>query len=342
MGAYLMAFLSNRNPGLLGAWSNTPGIDDDMLRRLGMYGDNAVVGISRAAPPALPGAPGSLFQPALPNFSPDEKRVQLPDSTNQPRPPVDARQAGDLSDLVGQAPERNRFGTSDILAGVLAALGDALAQQGGGKPFATKNLGKVWADRGDAFTKKQDAYQQRQRMAALPGMDRREMLAAMVNPQAWSNHMADAATSRYQAATLNPGDQRYLGEGHDVYQAPTRGQLYAQSLDLDPGSQQYNDALRDQELGANGPTGFRNSQTLQDARNAQAFAMEAQRQRNRLGMEAARQTGRQALRGTPSYRDLNPPARQTSGAGRRTGVPTATGANGEKYELRSGKWVQVQ
>jgi hypothetical protein len=143
--------------------------------------------------------------------------------------------------------------------------------------------------------------------------------------------MADAAVSRYQAATLNPGDQRFLGEGNGAYQAPTRGQLFARSLGLAEGSDDYNTAIRDQEMGTQGPTAVGNRVNF-----------EGIRQRNRAAMEGMRQAGRQTLRGMPTYRDTNSPPprpRAPAAASRTAKVPTATGANGEKIYYRGGRWV---
>jgi len=61
-----------------------------------------------------------------------------------------------------------------------------------------ENLGRAWGDRRSAFQQAQQDYQNRQRIANLPGMSVRE--------------------------------------------------LYADSLDLTPGTPQWNDAIRDQGL----------------------------------------------------------------------------------------------
>jgi hypothetical protein len=292
-----------------------------------------------------PGTAPSIFRPSLPDFSQDQERVQLPDSSNQPRP-----QPGQIDPavaaMVGQEPHRNRFGARDALAGVLAAVGDAFARQGGGEAFAVDSLGKQWAKRGDAYDKALAGYRDRQQMAALPGMTAREMAAYIADPKAWGSNMASAATSKYSAATLNPGDTRFLGEGSGSVTAPTRGQLYAQSIGAMPGSEAWNAAIQDQELGANGPTAFGNQQSLLSARNAQQARMEQMRQQGRLGIEGVRQGNRQAIRGAPTYRDLHPaPPRPPALRGApRTGakVPTATGQNGETIYYRGGKWVDQQ
>lgn len=249
-----------------------------------------------------------------------------------------------LSSLVGQAPRRDKGGFGDVLATVLAVAADATDPEGRGA--YTKNLAGQWAQRGNAYEKALQSFQERQRVADLPGMTEREMMAYMADPKAWGSHMADAATSRYQAATLNPGDQRYLGEGNGVYQAPTRGQQYASDLGLEPGSEAYDTAIRDQEMGAQGPTAFANGQSmenlkagnsrmLENARQLGRLRLEGVRQGGRSELEDQRQSGRLKLRGTP----LPPRLGAASGA---PTVPTAKNANGDTVYLRNGRWVDAQ
>ena len=73
--------------------------------------------------------------------------------------------------------------------------------------------------------------------------------------------------------------------------------------------QAYQDALQDQELGANGPTAFGNNEAIAAARYAQQQQMERMRQAGRLRMEGVRQGNRREIREQPTYRDLNPPMR---------------------------------
>lgn len=288
----------------------------------------------------------SSFAPALPDFPLGDQRHQLPDSSSQPRAPGEGMQqlSPGLAALVGEQPVKQNNTLRDVFSGALAVLGDAAAAQNGRPGFATKMLGEHWTGRNKAFDQALAAFEDRRRMALLPDMTERELAAYITNPQQWGSHMADAATSRYQAATLNPGDQRYLGDGNGAYQAPTRGQLYADSLDLQPGSQEWHDALRDQELGAQGPTGFSNTRALDAERHARAQGLERLRQQGRLELEGRRQSGRETLRGVPTYRDMNPPASAASGGPtpRRRPKRTATGPNGEKVEWNGTQWVPVR
>jgi hypothetical protein len=323
-----------------GGGYQTPGIGDDALRhKLGLINGDPSLGDTQMSPGNAP----SIFRPALPDFSQEQARTQLPDSSNQPQPQPGQIDPG-VAAMIGQAPVKRKNTGRDILAGALAVLGDAFSPDHRG-PGAVDNLAKAWGDRRSTYDQALAQYEGRKRMAALPGMNTREMAAYMADPKAWGSNMSNAATSRFSAATLHPGDQRYLGEGNGVYQAPTRGQLYAKSIGAMPGSEAWNSAVQDQELGANGPTAFGNQQTIQSLRDAQQARMEHMRQQGRLGMEGVRQGNRQAIRGAPTYGDLHrPPRRAGGGAGSRSApkVPTATGQNGETIYYRGGKWVDQQ
>lgn len=277
--------------------------------------------------------------------------LDLPDFASAPRPanPAQPQQRSldpEVMKLIGQAPVRKNNTGRDIIAGILATIADVAAARGGRQGTAVDGLVKTWGDRRDTYKTQQQQYDERMRIAGLPGMGVREMAAYMADPKAWGSNMSRAATSPYDAATLNPGDTRFLGVGNGSVQAPTRGQQYAQSLGLEEGSDPYNNAIRDQELGANGPTGFGNSQALENLRTGNRRGLEAQRQANRVGLEGVRQNNRMGVRGAPTYRDLNPPPPRVSGPGRaaprRSAMPTATGPNGEKVQWNGRAWVPAQ
>jgi hypothetical protein len=287
----------------------------------------------------------SSFQPALPDFNQGDMHTQLPSSTNLPmvpQPPpgqLDPR----LAAIVGNAPvkpKRNTF--RDILAGGLAVLGDTLSapRKGGvGGYSAVDALTKTWGDRSKTFKADTQAYELRRRMASMPGMTERELQAFTLDPKAWAGSMASNATGRYGPATLNPGDTRYLGDGNGSVQAPTRAQQFAQSLNLAPGTPEYDAAIRDQEMGSNGPTAFSNQTTLQNDRQANAMALQSARIGAARAATAQAQRNRMEVRSAPTYRDLNPPAPRSGGRGREK---TATGPNGETLYLRNNRWVDAQ
>lgn len=189
-------------------------------------------------------------------------------------------------------------------------------------------------------------------VASLPGMNAREFATFLGNPEQWAANMSDALATHHAAANVGQTETRVYGNpnaGGDYYQPPrliengadqirhdpmtgentiafsgmTTGEQYARSLRLQPGSPEWNSAVRDAELGANGPTAFGYDQQL----------------------EAMRQQGRQTLRGMPTYSQANPRPRASGGGSRSnaparsSGRPTATGPNGEKIEWNGRAWV---
>lgn len=101
------------------------------------------------------------------------------------------------------------------------------------------------------------------------------------------------------------------GESQMVYDAPEDFQLYADQMGLEPGSDEYNDAMSDFVLRSAGPTANEGRQFL-----------EGLRQQNRLSMEGERQKNRMQLRATPTYGQVNP---RPSGGGGGGGRPTIAG-----------------
>ena len=96
---------------------------------------------------------------------------------------------------------------------------------------------------------------------------------------------------------------------------PADFQEYATTLGLQPGTDEYNEAVQDYVLRANGPT-------AQDGRES----LEGVRQDNRVSLEGVRQGNRVALRGMPSYANLHPrPSAARSGGGNGGGAPRTTG-----------------
>lgn len=281
----------------------------------------------------------SPFRPMLPDFDQGSMRNQLPDITNAPRT-QSVQPDSRLLSMIGDAPRKRNNTGRDIMAGALAAISDAFSPDRKG-PGAVDMLAKQWGDRRDTYKQDLQNYETRKRMASMPDMTERELQAFMLDPKAWAGSMARDATSKFGASTLNPGDIRHFGKDSGTYQAPTRAEQYAQNLRLQPGTEAYDNAVRDQELGANGPTAFGNQQTLQEARNAQAAAMERLRQQGRMTMQGARVAGQQTVRGTPTYRDLNPPPPRSSPRSAPK-VPTARGQNGETIFYKGGRWVDAQ
>lgn len=324
-----------------------------------------------SAPPAISATPGTFPDPheRYPQFEPTQHGLlgqtfaagdaaiklkpprpatDLPDSSNNQSAPLDpaSMERKGVFKMVGDAPTApKRDVLRDVLAGLAAVTSDAANRwNGDGGGHAVDNLAKMWGDRTSAYKQQLADYQQRNKIASLPGMTTREFMAYQADPKAWGSHMSDAATSRYQAATLNPGDQRVYGDpsvGGTVYQAPTRAAQYGHDLGLTPGTPAWGSAVKDQELGANGPTAFSNQQFLNNAKAAVQAQLERQRQTGRLSLEGVRQGNRSALRGAPTYRDTHGAPPRASGPVAST-RRTATDANGNRVEWNGTEWVPAR
>ena len=276
---------------------------------------------SAPGPLAIGTAQSTISQPEQAAVGPVD-RMSTFDQPQRMEPAPQPQQT--LDDMVGPAPERKKgfwngqgkFGARDAFAAALAVLADAGARQNGYQGNAIASLGNRRRQSLDDFTQAVQAFAERKRMASLPGMTTREFAAWQANPEAWGNNNSDALSTHLAAANVNPGDQRVYGNparGGSVYQAPTAGEQYADSLGYEPGSNDYTTALQDYTLRANGPTAFGYDKQLDDYRTGNDIKVEGVRFGNRQAMEAQRQQGRADLRSQPTYRDLNaPPPRRTA------------------------------
>ena len=138
--------------------------------------------------------------------------------------------------------------------------------------------------------------------------------------------------------TLGQGQSRYVydpvtGQNRVIgHEQPTFDE-YAQTLNLQPGTEDYFKAVEDYVLRGNGPSALEYDTQLDNTRTS-----------NDMKLEGLRQTGRERLRGQPTYRDTHPRpvgAPRASG-GRSGGAPTATGPNGQKITWNGTAWVDQQ
>ncbi|MFC4293568.1 hypothetical protein ACFO0A_00690 [Novosphingobium tardum] len=127
----------------------------------------------------------------------------------------------------------------------------------------------------------------------------------------------------------NSGDVATLYDGQEPFEQ------YAADMGLEPGSDDYFNAVQDYVLRANGPTALAHDRTLDDYRTGNRLKIEGVRQGNRESLEGIRQKNRVTTRGVPTYRDAHPRA---AGKAR----PTATGPNGQKMEYDGSAWVPVR
>jgi hypothetical protein len=301
--------LSRRGPqGLIGSLRDTLETEEEQRRRAeAMFGVSLGNVPSQAMPQAVQPAPAALLDGA-------------------PEGPKGFWQGGD------------KFRARDGIAGLLAAIGDGLSRNSGGEGFAVKGLIGQRTKGSEALEAAQKEYKRKQQVAGLPGMTARELLAFDADPKAWGGHMADAYSTHHAAANVNPGEQRLFGNPNavgKVYQAPTAAEQYAGSLGKAPRSPDYNTAMQDYVLRANGPTAYGFDTALDNHRTANDMGVEGLRQRNRMG-----------LRSAPTYRDANPPPPRINGPRanppRRKTTPTATGPNGEKVMWNGKSWVPAR
>ena len=127
------------------------------------------------------------------------------------------------------------------------------------------------------------------------------------------------------------------GSVGELYDGAEDFETYAATQGLEPGTQEYFDAVQDYVLKGDGPTAYQHDRGLDDYRTGNRIKVEGVRQGNRMGLEGERQNNRVTTRGLPTYRDTHPRA----AGGRGSARPTATGPNGQKMEYNGTTWVPV-
>ena len=243
----------------------------------------------------------------------------LPDVSQLPRrggQPFDYDAA-----LASMLPEHRKRSTFEKIAAIAApALMGFAGNQAGANAFIANQQGRRDSDR-------------RQRDTALSLIER------------WKHD--DFA--RQNGADLRASAPRVIGRSmvqydpttggvDEVYNGPEDFETYAQTQGLEPGSQEYFDAVQDYVLKGDGPTAYQHDKGLDDYRTGNRLKVEGVRQGNRMGLEGVRQGNRVATRGLPTYRDTHP----RSAGGSASARPTATGPNGEKIEYDGNSWVPVR
>jgi hypothetical protein len=328
---------------------------------LGMFG-----GLKQRAQAARQQSLEAIANPDLAAIQDEPNPNLLADA---PRLPPGGSQAVNprLLQMLGEAPQRApkwQRVAGDVLTALAAGSQFNQGNQGAGNAMIERHLGAKQRGR-----EARQTYERAMQVAQLPGMNEREFAAYMTNPEQWASHNADALASHHAAVNVNQSDTRVYGDprngghtyrptrtienGPDVYdynpmtgdaipvvQGLTPQEQYARSFGFERGSKEWNNAVQDAELGGNGPTAFNNDKQL-----------EGVRQNNRMTMEERRQANRLEQRGTPTYRDANPPPPRprASASGGGTGSrpraqrrPTAVGPNGQKIEFNGTAWVPVR
>lgn len=112
-------------------------------------------------------------------------------------------------------------------------------------------------------------------------------------------------------------------------------ELYAEGLGLEPGSEDYFNAVEDFILRGSGPSAYERDVSLDDHRTGNDRGLEGYRQENRLEMERARQGNRLGMEG--ARQDNRMTLRQTPSAGRAGGAAIqAVSTPAEAQKLKPG------
>lgn len=198
--------------------------------------------------------------------------------------------AGNLPTLSGmpevKAAKPAFFGKGGVGWDIIGTIGDIAAGLGGAQ-------GTYWPTR--LAQKRQQTEWERQ--DALRRQDR----DWVIEDRNYRASLPQYFMSGRDRVSFNP----VTGETQTVYDAPEDFQEYANLLGLEPGSDEYNDAMEDYVLRSNGPTA-----------QAGRAELEGIRQNNRVSLEGVRQNNRAALRQMPTYSNLHPrPAGGGSGGG---------------------------
>ena len=194
------------------------------------------------------------------------------------------------------------FGEGGAGRSILGSIADAALQLNGLRPIYAPAMER----------KQQMAYQQGQQQAEWNRQDaqRQQDHQWAVEDREWK-----AKQPRYFASGRNQVEYDPATDmARVIYDGPADFEEYAAALGLEPGTDEYNEAVQDYQLRGNGPTAL-----------AGRREMENLRQGNRVSMEGIRQTNRAALRGLPTYANLHPRPAGGSGGGNRGGPPRSTG-----------------
>jgi len=142
----------------------------------------------------------------------------------------------------------------------------------------------------------------------------------------WKASQPDFFTVGRDRIKLDP----MTGKAQVVYDGPEDFDEYAQAFGLQPGTDEYEQAITDYVLRGHGPTALGYDKELDDYRTTNDKSLEALRASNRL-----------RIRGTPTYRDKNPLPLRPRAAPRAAPAKTATNPKtGEVVTLNSrGQWV---
>lgn len=273
----------------------TPGIGDDLPGAKPMGGMEFPAYLAGSVPPA----PARMAFRGVSSPRPTNGMTEAPAVSTMPldTPLEDAGQAPPISMMPRlEQPKAGFFDKDGAWRDVLGALADGMAGAVGMQPTYGPNK-----------TRQRHQQAEWERLDAQRRQDR-----------AWAEQDRDAKLAQPQY--FMSGRDRVMfdpttGEAQKVYDGQADFEEYADSLGLEPGSEEYNDAKRDYVLKSNGPTALEGREELENLR-----------QGNRVTLEGVRHGNRAALRQTPTYSNLHPrPAGGGGGSG--NGRPPRTTGN---------------
>ena len=207
-----------------------------------------------------------------------------------PRGAERADYAAMLQNAVGPAPKMN---TGQRIASI---VGPMLMAASGNQAGATQMI--------QAMQGRKDDYARRQQNAAMTAIQ-------------WQRDDDQEAAKRNAPQFFSGNEDRVrfdptTGRSQRVYDAPQDFEDYAAAAGHAPGSPEYFRAAEDYVLRGNGPTASGFDRDLELLRTLGRYQLEDKRQQNRA-----------ALRGQPTYRDLNPPPPRAA-APRRDALPVVS------------------
>jgi hypothetical protein len=199
---------------------------------------------------------------------------------------------------------RGLFGGGKARA-ALGVIGDAMQVFGGGQATYAQRQMEL------ADQQRQEAIQRQQRAWQLEDRDHKA-------------NLPDYFMSGRDRVRFNPA----TGESQVVFDAPEEFEAYARTMGLEPGTDDYYNAVEDYVLRGHGPTALGYDKQLDDYRTANDRRLDDHRTDNRI-----------KVRGVPTWLQANP---RPKDAAPRKARPTATGANGAKVEWDGKAWVPVR
>ena len=273
----------------------TPGIGDDLPGAKPMGGMEFPAYLAGSVPPA----PARMAFGGVSSARPANGVTEAPAVSTMPldTPLEDAGQTPPISMMPRlEQPKAGFFDKDGAWRDVLGALADGMAGAAGIQPTYGPNK-----------TRQRHQQAEWERLDAQRRQDR-----------AWAEQDRDAKLAQPQY--FMSGRDRVMfdpttGQAQKVYDGPADFEEYAGLLGLEPGSEEYNDAMQDFVLRSNGPTALEGRVKL-----------EGVRQDNRVTLEGERHRNRQTLRQMPTYSNLHPrPAAGGGGSG--NGRPPRTTGN---------------